>query len=400
MPRGASRSKLVVPTEDGFLRFQSVLQKTNFVLTRPKELSSWLLVVKDHRTAVMLTCSVCGACCSAEIGKFTFSKASRCFCNGKVRVHERAFYDDFCNALRENGRLVLANIDSHEQWQQLVTSRNVSIAFKCTTCGDVASKCIPMRNKWKEMGMQCSCNGQLSYAGVDGRRHFLDQLNKTRFVLRHQITATEWTSLGVTAQTKLPLTCSVCGLDVESKPMNIRVPQGIGCLCTNSTEAVVYEYVCAVASDFGVSVGTQIKYPDRLRGVGGKPLSFDMSIHSALQNATILIEVDGGHHFGGGFSTLSDRNHTEEHDLIKERFCIQNGLPLIRLEVDTVRFDRVDWRSWLSSAFRALLSSDSSRMLICLSSSNHYRCDRYVASRLSDSILRDHVLDCKHLGDG
>ena len=400
MPRGTSGSKLVVPTEDGFLRFQSVLQQTNFVLTRPKDLSSWLLVVKDHRTAVMLTCSVCGACCSAEIGKFTCSKASRCFCNGKVRIHERAFYDDFCNALQENGRLVLADIDSHEQWQQVMTSRNVSIAFKCTTCGNVASKCLPMRNKWKKMRMSCSCNGKLWYSNADGRLHFMDQLSKTRFVLRQPITEIEWASLGITAHTDLPLTCTVCGLDVESTPMKIRSRQGVACLCLNSTEDAVYKYVCAVASDFGVSVGTQIKYPDCLRGVGGRPLSFDMSIHSELQNVTILIEVDGGHHFGGGFHSLKDRNYTEEHDLRKERFCIQRGFPLIRLEVDTVRYERADWRSWLSSAFRALLSSDSSHMLLCMSSSNHYRCDRYVASRLSDSILRDHVLDGKHLEVG
>ncbi len=374
-------------SRDGYLHFLKVLDQTRFLLTRPNDVSDWLNHVSGCNSEVWVQCKDCKAVVSTSPKQFCYAMRARCFCVGKVRCHEPAYYDRLCNMLEDNGNVKLVGINSYAEWSRsMKTSHNVTLC--CLVCGTTATKSLPPPHKITEMRMQCHCNGQLSYSSGDGYRKLIEMLQNSRFVPTESLGCG---SLDLNAESIISLQCGKCERVVETT-IN-RIQRGdVGCGCLNSTELVVFRALDAHLDNGTLHVAGQKKFPESLTGVGGRALSFDISVENGDGKCLLLVEVDGGHHFGCGHALLKrDDDHTEEHDVMKERFCITNRIPLARIEVDTVRKGRADWKKWILDIADEMQIGNSTRLLHCKSSGNHYLSDRWLGRRIEDEVLCSHV---------
>ena len=73
---------------------------------------------------------------------------------------------------------------------------------------------------------------------------------------------------------------------------------------------------------------SQKKY-DNLRATNGKRYAFDFFV-----NNKYIIEYDGSQHFkytGTGWDTQEHFERTRKNDLIKNKYCFNNNIPIIRI---------------------------------------------------------------------
>lgn len=84
-----------------------------------------------------------------------------------------------------------------------------------------------------------------------------------------------------------------------------------------------------------------------LNGANGKPLRFDFAIYNSKGQFCGLIEVDGIQHFK--FTSFFHKTKNEfyrqlEWDRRKNKFCLMNKIPLIRVpywDIDTLTLDKL-----------------------------------------------------------
>lgn len=80
----------------------------------------------------------------------------------------------------------------------------------------------------------------------------------------------------------------------------------------------------------------QYSFPD-LKGQRNFPLRFDFGILDEDNNLKYLIEYDGIQHFiytGKSWNTKEHFDYTKRHDLLKEEYCKNHNIPLIRIKYD------------------------------------------------------------------
>lgn len=73
---------------------------------------------------------------------------------------------------------------------------------------------------------------------------------------------------------------------------------------------------------------------DNLKSYKGKPLRFDFAVYDDENNLKCLIEYDSEIHFqrvNYFHKTNSDFKQAQERDRIKNKYCLLNNIPLIRV---------------------------------------------------------------------
>lgn len=78
------------------------------------------------------------------------------------------------------------------------------------------------------------------------------------------------------------------------------------------------------------------------------PLPFDFIIYTS--DGIKAVEVDGQHHFGGRSMYASDFERIKRHDSIKNRYCKDNGIPLLRIP-----FNRIEEKGRIASELSSFL---------------------------------------------
>ena len=154
--------------------------------------------------------------------------------------------------------------------------------------------------------------------------------------------AEKWKELAPVAQTKVELECMKCSHRFEmtlNAVMNM--PNHGGCFCLKKTQGMVFSFL---RDSFD-----QVFWEFRL----SKHKNFPYDICLVVDEHTILIEVDGSHHFGIRQHRRSTQQHcdeTEANDAQKEHNALAYGASVIRLRQESVWNNQFKWKEWLKNA--------------------------------------------------
>lgn len=90
---------------------------------------------------------------------------------------------------------------------------------------------------------------------------------------------------------------------------------------------------CAINSYLKLNnISFKIEYTFKnLRGIGGLPLRFDFAVMKD-DNLICLIEYDGKQHYEVGFNDKVGFLRTQKHDIIKNKYCKENNIDLLRIK--------------------------------------------------------------------
>lgn len=135
-----------------------------------------------------------------------------------------------------------------------------------------------------------------------------------------------------TARTKVAFRCNSCGTVWECTPDSIMRNHGCPKCNISVGENLVTDWLMQNAVPFTPQYST---YECRDK----RALRFDFAIFDEEGRVQQLVEYNGAHHYRPTrFSSKSTNAECEEafertkhHDEIKERFCAENGIPLLRI---------------------------------------------------------------------
>ena len=107
-------------------------------------------------------------------------------------------------------------------------------------------------------------------------------------------------------------------------------------------EKAIYDHLLSTGYEFKKTFFREVTFND-LIGIGGNKLRYDFKV-MIDEVKFVLIEFDGAQHFrpvdfGGGKTAqqiLDDFKQTRTHDRIKDSYCTDNGIPLLRIKYDQV----------------------------------------------------------------
>jgi hypothetical protein len=125
------------------------------------------------------------------------------------------------------------------------------------------------------------------------------------------------------AHTKWHCRCD-CGNECDIDLGNLRSGKSQSCGCTNSKQE---ENIIKLLTKYNII----FEYQKRFNNL--KIKEFDFYI-----NNKYIIEYDGSQHFyckGSGWDTEEHFNRTRQSDLLKNRYCFENNIPIIRIPYDS-----------------------------------------------------------------
>lgn len=154
--------------------------------------------------------------------------------------------------------------------------------------------------------------------------------NMTEFVIKaNKVHNFKYSYSGsyVNATSAIDISCPKHGLFQQTPDVHLR---GSGCNRCGSTSSAVNKII-TVLDELNIPFCTEKSFPN-CKGVTGKMLRFD--IH--LPEHNILIEYDGPHHFepthyGSGYDVDEAFSRQVANDHIKNEFCEQQNIHLIRI---------------------------------------------------------------------
>ena len=355
-----------IDSKQYFERFLATLQTSRLKLVDIVTFDDWkgCMATKRQKTSLRVQCIDCGVADYAQLGTLSNQGSGlRCSCKGMPVVTR---FDEFCKQYADAG-LSLVYPSSAEEWTTHIKSRSSIVKLRCNACGVEAESVAERRPGAR---LSCFCTGNVSYSSEIKFHQLLACLAQGRFSWVNAPTYFDWQGCNPNKHSRICLRCKVCELSVN--PTVEKVMQGnVGCLCANSGELVVKDEIDSFLDLANFKLCPQKKF-NGLVGVGNGSLSYDFCIETCSGMPLVLIEVDGGHHFGGGHAHLKgDRDHTLEHDLRKERFAYTIGATVLRLEVRTVTTEKANWREWLRSKVDEAIQFPRSA-IHCISHGNQY----------------------------
>ena len=135
-----------------------------------------------------------------------------------------------------------------------------------------------------------------------------------------------------TAKASIQIKCNICGHIFTTTP-NILL-SGIGCNCFSRSKGEQY------CEDFLITHGCNYQTQYKIEDCKDKlPLPFDFAIFDKYNQLLCLIEYDGKQHFtSDNYRSKNveqrqiDFEYIQKHDQIKTNYCLNNNIPLIRIQ--------------------------------------------------------------------
>lgn len=123
----------------------------------------------------------------------------------------------------------------------------------------------------------------------------------------------------------------VCGnyCNVSSSSLRQGNTTSCGCAKESMGEFIVRSYL----DKHGIPYESEVKFQGLYYRSAKKPLRFDFAVLSSTGEICILIEYDGEQHFIAKdfFGGEKGLRRTQERDTLKNNYCIENNIPLIRV---------------------------------------------------------------------
>ena len=227
------------------------------------------------------------------------------------------------------------------------------IPLRCRVC---KLRCaVQMSNFVLRKTAQCLCSKRRGWKEEGGLKRLDEIVQHSRFVWEFVPNEAE-----LDYYLRLPLRCTKCG--ESSSPILVDFINGkAACACHNTTELKVKRLIEAVVDNRAeFTICTHVG-GDGLVGVKGGRLTFDIAVYDD-QGPACFVEVDGGHHFDPTFRyrkmVASRAAESMEHDIRKEVYAASQGVPMLRLDTDVVRKNKMTWNGWLQGRVTACLEGN------------------------------------------
>lgn len=125
--------------------------------------------------------------------------------------------------------------------------------------------------------------------------------------------------------------CLECGSICEVYGYALKNGNTKSCGCLRSTQE---KNIATLLQEVNIDFNREIRFSD-CKNENNYNLPFDFGIINN-DNIQYLIEYDGIQHFktGTGWNTFEQVQKNHKHDLIKNKYCFDNNIPLIRIPYD------------------------------------------------------------------
>lgn len=350
-------------------------------LTLLVSLEDWLKLKPVAQTPIAFRCDVCKIVRSSNMNRLQVGSKLRCWCNLTVRAPDPLYLEKIQAVLKER-EMTSRAVETIDSWRCAVSARGTysRIDATCLRCQVEGSIQVGhLANN--ETRMFCLCNGLVRWSSETGYNTLMSLVEESRFSFSKP-TLDEWTATNPTFSTRLSLRCTDC--DTNTSPTIKQFFRGqAGCLCRNSSEGRVGQLLDDALQNTTFKVVPQY-FDTSLKGPSCKwPLRFDFAIVKGGE-LSMIVEVDGGHHFGFGhakFATEVKAAQYRESDLKKEQFCIAKNVSMLRIEADTIRLNAMDWHVWLQLHVQAMIGGQLSAGIRRLSRGDQYSVGVYADKR-------------------
>lgn len=360
-------------------------------LTLLVSLEDWLKLKPIALTSIKFQCNVCKIVCPSNMNRLQVGCKLRCMCSRTLLATDPLYLEKIRTILNEREMTSKAT-ETIDSWTGAVSARGTdsNIGVTCLRCQVEGTARVESLSN-SETRMYCLCNGLVRWRSETGYNVLMTLIDESRFSFSKP-TLDEWSATHPVSSTRLPLCCVDCGAKVF--PTIKQFFRGeAGCLCRNSTEARAAKVLYTALQNTEFKVVPQ--YYDRsLKGPSCKwPLRFDFAI---VKGGVLLmiLEVDGGHHFGFGsakYTTEVKAAQYLENDLKKEQYCIAKKVPMLRIEVETIRQNYMHWHVWLQLHIQAMVGGQLSAGVRRLSRGNHYSDGVYADKRKDVPSLQEAI---------
>lgn len=192
-------------------------------------------------------------------------------------------------------------------------SSKTKIAVSCDTCG----------YKWSARPNDLlGRKGCPNCAGTMRKSHaaFLQQVQEIHGVAI--VVLTEY----LNRRTKIGLQCCICKQRWKTLPDTLLKGGG----CPNCASSKGEKQINCLLAELDVPFKAQYRFPDCRNK---KPLPFDFAVLDSSQSPILLIEFDGIQHFEPVeyFGGQSGFERTQQNDSIKNAYCCDHSIPLLRI---------------------------------------------------------------------
>lgn len=123
-----------------------------------------------------------------------------------------------------------------------------------------------------------------------------------------------------------------CGKKITVKGDHLRQQNQLSCGCLTSKGE---EKIASILKENNIPFITQYKFKELVSEYNNVPYRFDFAILSEQNDLLYLIEFDGEQHYyyqeGSKWNTLEKFNKRQLLDRKKNKYCLSNNIPLIRI---------------------------------------------------------------------
>lgn len=279
----------------------------------------------DSAQPLSIQC-ICGGKFELNLVQFRFNNGGRCSDCYREETSERFTipYEDIKRYVEEESDSVCKLITSKEEYK----NTKAPVDFQCK-CGNFFTSSI---HEFKSNSKrQCNKCGIGLMTIVDFLQLFENEDITNDCVLL------EYENSGghVLADSEIKLQC-LCGELFETKRYLFTHRNRNKCEKCASSISKGEMRIRNCLNEIAINHQREFLFDD-CRGIR-KPLPFDFAIFDNNSNLMYLIEYDGKHHykpvnFGGRSdeAALIDHEVTKKNDKIKNQYCIDNNIPLIRI---------------------------------------------------------------------
>lgn len=269
-------------------------------------------------------------------------------------------------------------VTTEDEWIDLNVNKNSKLRFRCSTCNLDAISAIHNVARLKRIG--CLCTGRFKWKTPQGKKLLLHLISRTRFTLECDVDELELKG----EDSRVPLRCTVCDSVVHPRASRFRATNGgaIGCKCHAPEHLRVFmhvePYVHAKQKD--LVVVNEFAFNDELVGPLNRRLRSDIGILGPDNRVLGIVEIDGFYHFASGSGDrLECHNRTHRYDLVKEQWCRERRIPMIRISDKCVTHGT--WHSRLEDALDAVIDGRDFGVR-CIDCDGVYSNPKYAYARL------------------
>ena len=258
-----------------------------------------------------------------EVSWHNFQKGSRCpKCSGNIKLTN-------LDVIQRMYELV---DDEYTKLNDIYVNADTKFPIKHNTCDH------EYEVSWGnfQRGKRCpKCSGVMKLTNEDIVQRMIDLVSNEYSKLN---------DIYVNANTKFPIRHNICGHEYEVKWSNFQN----GKRCPKCNQSKGEKFISDYLTNKHISFTTQVRFNDCRHK---NTLPFDFGIVDSNKKIIALIEFDGEQHFKPSdfFGGEENLKQVQLRDSIKNQYCKDNNIPLLRIRYDEDIQEELD--NFLGSLF-------------------------------------------------